>query len=527
MRTTLLSTFVLVAPFAIAGCSNTKTPGPPGDDTPPPDTAAPNAPTALTSTNKSLQTVALSWAASTDTGGSGLSGYYLYRNGSGPETPTAKLGATATSFVDKERQPNTTYTYVVRAVDAAGNVSGPSNQISVTTEPFRRVAYFAQWGIYGRNFRIQHVEQLAQAGKLTHISYAFANASEDANQHVSCASADAWADFQKPFAAEESVDGVADADGQALAGNFNQLKKLKAMHPDLKVLMSIGGWTLSKFFSDAALPVNRAAFVASCIDQFIKGNLSAAGNDGAAAGVFDGFDLDWEWPGSAGNDGNVIRPEDKQNFTGLVKEFRAQLDALGTTAGRKYQVSAFLPAAPSKVTAGFEPAMFDALDFVTVQGYDFYGAWDAQTNHQSEILSPPDNPDPGKFSISLAVDSWQSMGPASEKLVIGVPAYGHGWTGVPDVNHGLYQNGTPAPGTFEAGTDDYKVVVTKPGVVYRDDTNGAVWKFDGTTFWTFDDPQLIQKKADYVKTHQLGGLMMWSLDGDDGSLVTAMEAGLR
>src|SRR5262249_7943896 len=153
----------------------------------------------------------------------------------------------------------------------------------------------------------------------------------------------------------------------------------------------------------------------------------------------------------------VIRPEDKENFTGLVKEFRAQLDAYGAKVGRRYQVSAFLPAAPGKVSAGFEPAMFDALDFVTVQGYDFYGAWDAQTNHQSQIVSPPDNPDPGKFSLSLAVDSWQAMGPASEKLVIGVPAYGRGWTGVPDVNHGLYQSGTPAPGTFEAGTDDYKV----------------------------------------------------------------------
>ena len=119
------------------------------------------------------------------------------------------------------------------------------------------------------------------------------------------------------------------------------------------------------------------------------------------------------------------------------------------------------------------------------------------------------------------------MGAPANKLVVGVPAYGKGWAGVPNVNNGLYQNGSgAAQGTYEAGTEDYDVLKNRAGTVFRDNTNGAVWKFDGSTFWSYDDPQLIQTKGQYVKANGLGGLMIWSLDGDDGTLVAAMQTGL-
>ncbi len=93
--------------------------------------------------------------------------------------------------------------------------------------------------------------------------------------------------------------------------------------------------------------------------------------------MFDGIDIDWEWPGSDGNTGNVIRPQDKQNFTLLMAEFRRQLDAYGASVGRHYSLSAFLPADPAKIAAGFEvPQVFSSLDWATVQGYDFHGAWE-------------------------------------------------------------------------------------------------------------------------------------------------------
>ena len=111
------------------------------------------------------------------------------------------------------------------------------------------------------------------------------------------------------------------------------------------------GWTGSATFSDAALtPASRAAHVKSCLDMWLKGNLPGL-PAGAAKGIFDGIDLDWEWPGSEGNVGNDVRPQDKQNFTALAQEFRKQLDAYGRSTGRSYLLTAFLPAAPAKIDA--------------------------------------------------------------------------------------------------------------------------------------------------------------------------------
>jgi chitinase len=501
------------------------------------DTTPPTTPGTLSSPSKTSSSISLAWGASTDTGGSGLAGYNVYRNGA--TTPTAQT--TTNSYVDSGLAPNTTYTYTVRARDGAGNLSSPSNQISVTTNQAtgganRRVGYFAQWGIYARNFKVKNIDTSGQAAKLTHINYAFGNV----NQQGRCFMAnqlgqgDAWADYQTRFSAADSVDGVADTFNQPLAGNFNQLKELKAKYPGLKVNISLGGWTWSKYFSDAALPANRAAFVSSCIDLFIKGNLPMIGGEpqggpGSGFGVFDGIDLDWEWPASEGNVGNVIRPEDKANFLALVQEFRSQLNAYGATVGKTYELTAFLPADIAKIDAGIAAGVFNSLTFATVQGYDFYGAWQPQTNHQSQLRNPAANPAPAnqRYSVDGAVQKYLSMGAPANKLVVGVPAYGRGWTGVPNVNNGLYQNGTAAPGTYEAGNEDYDVLKNRPGTVFRDNTNGAVWKYDGSTFWSYDDPQLVQAKGAYVKANGLGGLMIWSLDGDDGSLVTAMQTGLQ
>lgn len=408
------------------------------------------------------------------------------------------------------------------AVAPAAAQAHPSHKQS-----YLKVGYFEQWGIYARNYQLSKVQSSGQAARLTHLNYAFGAVLADGT----CASADPWADWQTPFSADLAVNGVADVAGQPIAGNLNQLAELKAKNPGLKVLISLGGWTGSAYFSDAALTdASRKKLVSSCLDLWIKGNLPGLA-PGVAAGIFDGIDLDWEWPGSDGNAGNVIRPQDKHNFTLLTAEFRKELDALGKAARKHYDLSAFLPAAPAKIDAGFEASkIFKYLDFGTVQGYDYHGPWELRTNQQSSIFVPRGAPDHPDFSIDGAIDKWVSGGAPRRQLVLGLPYYSQGWTGVTGGGNGRFKPATgPAHGVFADGTEDYKTVKDLPGFeLYRDPIAGNSWLFDGTTYWTYDDPAQLLQKALYIRVKGLGGAMMWSLDGDDAkaSLTKAVATGL-
>ncbi|GAA2590778.1 glycosyl hydrolase family 18 protein [Actinomadura fulvescens] len=521
------------------------------------DSTPPSVPGDLRSTAKTSSTVTLAWNASTDN--KGVANYDVLADGAVATTVTGTT-ATVTGL-----SPSTAYTFTVRARDLYDNVSAASTALKVTTGDIEaghaRVGYFVQWGIYGRQYFVRNLDTTGNAAKLTHINYAFGNIDpvnltclqgvtkgttpnpQDPNQGDGAG--DAEADYGRPFSAAQSVDGVADTGWEKLRGNFNQLKKLKAKHPHLKVLISLGGWTYSKYFSDvAATDAARKKFVSSCLDIYIKGNLpvyNGAGGPGTGAGIFDGIDLDWEWPGAEGHAGNHVSPNDKANNTLLVAEFRRQLDELGAQTGKRYQLTAFTPADPAKIEAGWDlPQINKHMDIFNVQGYDFHGAgsdnsWEPnRTGHQGNLHTDTDDPYPFHFSVENAVDVYLKAGVSPRKITIGLAYYGRGWQGVTDGGkRGEWQAAKgAAPGQFqeEAGTRGYSNLISSvPNCTISHDEQAiatSCFTGDGGQWWTFDDAWSIGKKTAWLKSKNLLGAMIWEMSGDPGVLTRALHDGL-
>lgn len=412
--------------------------------------------------------------------------------------------------------------------------------------PQNRVAYFDSWSVYANKFYIKNLDTQGIASRLTTLIYAFENIDPvnltclAANQPTGTdpssptnydGASDAYADYQMGFTSANSVDGSTDQWGQPLEGNFNQLKELKAKYPNLKILLSIGGWTYSKFFSDvAATDASRKKFVSSCIAMYINGNLpvlstSPAGGQGAAAGIFDGFDIDWEFPASAnGNVGNHYSPQDTANYTALLAEFRSELNALGGS----HMLTAAVPAGPSDIANVQVGSLSQYLDFADLMAYDYHGAFETNgpTNFQAPLFDSPTSPAHGtKFTIDDSVNSWISNGFPANKLNLGIAFYGRGWTGVPDNGtHGLYQTVTGPTAAFQysqqPGVVDYKEFEsagTFTNNLYFDPTSDSSWVYDGTNFWSIETPFSLKYKYAYIMQKGLGGVMMYSLEDDDAN----------
>ncbi|MFE1752585.1 glycosyl hydrolase family 18 protein [Streptomyces anandii] len=525
------------------------------------DPTPPSAPGNLRSTGKTSSSVSLAWDRSTDN--VGVAAYDVYRGG----TLATSVGAETTTATVDGLSPATAYAFAVRARDTADNGSAASNTVSVTTDDVAgagkqlKVGYFVQWGIYGRQYFVKNLDTSGAAAKLDVVNYAFENLDskdltckagvtrgtstdpEDPDQGTDAGDADA--DYARPMSAGQSVDGIADDGWGRLRGNLNQLRKLKAKYPKLKVLASIGGWTYSKFFSDAAATqASREKFVKSCIDVWIKGDLpvyNGAGGPGAAAGIFDGFDIDWEWPGSEGHPGNHYGTRDKDNLTALLAEFRKQLDALG---GPHRLLTAFTPADPAKISAGWDLSrIFDSLDYADVQGYDFHGSgsdnsWEPRrTGDASNLYTDAQDPYPFHFSIENAIKAYLDAGVNPRKLTVGFPFYGRGWQQVSDGGvSGEWQDANgAAPGQFdtEAGVRGYDNLITSfPNMaVHHDDQSVSAFGYTGPNgqWWSFDDAWSIGRKTAWIKAEGLLGGFVWEMSGDTpgGQLMTALDNGLQ
>jgi chitinase len=351
----------------------------------------------------------------------------------------------------------------------------------------RIVAYFSSWSIYQKNFFITDIA----ADKLTHINYAFANVSDEGE----CLLGDEWADTQYPY--------EGDKEGEALLGNFKQLNLLKEAHLQLQTLISVGGWTWSGKFSDVALTdESRKKFAASCVDFMTRYG-------------FDGLDIDWEYPAGGGDAKNVERPEDPANFVLLMKELRTQLDAQTKIDGKHHLLTIATGADVKKVTPIDWEAVHPNLDFINVMAYDFAGSWSTKTGFNAPLFDVP-GADPG--SADTAMKAYVAAGIPADKLVLGVPFYGRGWKEVKDVNDGLFQPYGDIPGT--EGSFEYRELASfwiKHSDRHWNEAGKVPWLFIPATgmMISYDDPESLKAKTDYVKENGFGGIMIWELVGDD------------
>jgi chitinase len=501
------TTICVPAPPAGSFCYEESTPrfpfnferdeGSPGE---PVETTAPTVPGNLRSTSVTAGSVALAWDASTDN--VGVTGYEVYRGTSLVAT------VTGTTYTDTGRSANTAYTYTVRARDAAGNRSAASNAVTVTTGAAggnRVLGYFAEWGIYGRNYQIKNIDTSGSASKLTHINYAFGNVTNG-----QCTVGDSWAAYERPFTAGESVDGVADSTAAgALHGNFNQLRKLKKKYPNLKVLWSFGGWTWSGGFGQAAR--NPAAFADSCYKLV---------EDPRWADVFDGIDIDWEYPNACGYD---------TCDTSGPAAFKNVMSAMRSRFGSGNLVTAAITAdgtSGGKIDAADYAGATQYVDWYNVMTYDYFGAWEAQgpTAPNAPLYSYAGIPIPG-FHGDNAIQKLKSKGVPAGKMLLGIPFYGRGWTGVSKAEPGGTATGA-APGMYEPGVEDYKVLKTRCPVTGT--IAGTAYGHCGTQWWGYDTPATIAGKMRYSKDQGLAGAFLWELSGDtaDGELITAVKKGL-
>jgi len=403
--------------------------------------------------------------------------------------------------------------------------------------------YFEEWGINYTGYNIADLQKNGVADELTHLIYAFGNVTP--TSPPACAIAD-------PVAAYQNTD-VPSVSGKPysgpLYGNFGGIQQLKDLHPKLKVLISLGGQAgdVTGFVTAAATAAGRVALTASCINLFVKGNIAAGVT---APGLFDGFNIDWEFPGAA----------DKENFTALLKEFRRQLNALTKTTGKKYVLTFDSPNTANKYVNIDLKAAAAQVDFITIDGYDYAGSSDKQTNESSSLYDTDADPVHAEArSIDATVRAYLKAGVPPAKYTMGLPLYAVGWKGIGNANHGLYQNVTgPSPvlladGPGECPTQDKAhpapgcdTILTRGFATYSTIENlsnkygyapwydssrvgATLYNPSSGVFFTYDDAAVVAAKMAYIRTMKLGGAYVWALNDDDAhaSLTKAIAAGLK
>jgi len=311
-----------------------------------------------------------------------------------------------------------------------------------------------------------------KAQQITHLNYAFANIQDG-----------------------RVIEGNPTVDGKKL----KELVDLRTDHPHLKILISVGGWSWSDHFSDAALtPESRKVFAQSAVAFLIRHKL-------------DGIDLDWEYPGQAG-EGNIYREEDKTNFTLLLREVRHQLDSLTTRSGAPYLLTIASAANQRYLDHTEMEIAHQYLDYVNIMTYDFFGGWSNLTGHHTALSKWTDKT---TNYTQQAVDQHIAAGVPASKIVVGAAFYGRGWTQVNN-EETKHLHRTYKGKAFALSYDSLQQLPQHGYTRIWDEKAQApyLWNDHSKTLITYDDQQSLMEKCHYIKSKGLAGIMFWEYTQD-------------